>query len=250
MKALVAIKRVIDYNVKARVNDSETDVDLANVKMSVNPFCEIAIEEAVRLKESGAVSEVVVVTIGADKSEEQLRTALALGADRGILISTDQNLSSFNVAKVLANIVEQEEPKLVLMGKQAIDSDNNQTAQMLAGLTDFNQATFASKVVVSGDNVEVTRELDQGLQTLSMALPAVISTDLRLNEPRFAKLPDIMKAKKKPIDKKSLEELAVDVSSNQTISKVVSPQTRSAGVKVATVAELVAKLKDEAKVIS
>jgi electron transfer flavoprotein beta subunit len=249
MKVLVAVKRVIDYNVKVRVKPDNTDVDLANVKMAMNPFCEIAVEEAVRLKEKGVASEIVVVSIGDKKSEEQIRTALALGADRGILVETDENVSSLTAAKILKGIVDKEEPNLVLLGKQSIDSDNNQTGQMLAALAGLPQGTFASEVVVDGDKVNVTREIDGGLQTVALNLPAVVTTDLRLNEPRYAKLPDIMKAKRKPLDKTTPADLGVEVASKVATLKVEPPAERSAGIKVGSVEELVEKLKNEAKVL-
>ncbi len=249
MKVLVAVKRVIDYNVKVRVKPDNTDVDLANVKMAMNPFCEIAVEEAVRLKEKGVASEIVVVSIGDKKSEEQIRTALALGADRGILVETDENVSSLTAAKILKGIVDKEEPNLILLGKQSIDSDNNQTGQMLAALAGLPQGTFASEVVVDGDKVNVTREIDGGLQTVALNLPAVVTTDLRLNEPRYAKLPDIMKAKRKPLDKTTPADLGVEVASKVATLKVEPPAERSAGIKVGSVEELVEKLKNEAKVL-
>jgi len=249
MKILVPVKRVIDYNVKVRVKADQTGVDLANVKMALNPFCEIAVEEAVRLKEAGTATEVVVVSIGAKAVQEQLRTALALGADRAIHLETELNLDSLQVAKLLAKLVEEEQPQLVILGKQAIDSDNNQTGQMLAALTGMGQGTFASKVVVNGDKVQVTREIDGGLQTVELTLPAVVSTDLRLNEPRYASLPNIMKAKKKPLDVKAADSLGVSLSSNVTTVKVTAPPSRQGGVIVESVAELVEKLKHEAKVI-
>lgn len=249
MKVLVAVKRVIDYNVKVRVKPDNTDVDLANVKMAMNPFCEIAVEEAVRLKEKGVASEIVVVSIGDKKSEEQIRTALALGADRGILVETDENVSSLTAAKILKGIVDKEEPSIVLLGKQSIDSDNNQTGQMLAALAGMPQGTFASEVVVDGDKVNVTREIDGGLQTVALNLPAVVTTDLRLNEPRYAKLPDIMKAKRKPLDKTTPADLGVEVASKVATLKVEPPAERSAGIKVGSVEELVEKLKNEAKVL-
>jgi electron transfer flavoprotein beta subunit len=249
MKILVPVKRVIDYNVKVRVKSDQTGVDLANVKMALNPFCEIAVEEAVRLKEAGTATEVVVVSIGAKAVQEQLRTALALGADRAIHLETELNLDSLQVAKLLAKLVEEEQPQLVILGKQAIDSDNNQTSQMLAALTGMGQGTFASKVVVNGDKVQVTREIDGGLQTVELTLPAVVSTDLRLNEPRYASLPNIMKAKKKPLDVKAADSLGVSLSSNVTTLKVTAPPSRQGGVIVESVAELVEKLKHEAKVI-
>jgi electron transfer flavoprotein beta subunit len=250
MKILVAVKRVIDYNVKVRVKSDNSDVDLANVKMAMNPFCEIAVEEAVRLKEKGVATEVVVVSIGSKTCQEQIRTALALGADRGIQVETEDGLDSLSVAKLLAKVVEAEQPGLVVLGKQAIDSDNNQTGQMLAALLDRPQATFASEVAVEGDKVKVTREVDGGLQTLELAMPAIITTDLRLNEPRYASLPNIMKAKKKPLDVKTPEELGVEVKKTVTLLKVEAPAQRKAGIKVASVAELVDKLKNEAKVLS
>ncbi|USE39453.1 electron transfer flavoprotein subunit beta/FixA family protein [Endozoicomonas sp. SCSIO W0465] len=249
MKILVAVKRVIDYNVKVRVKADNTDVDLTNVKMAINPFCEIAVEEAVRLKEKGVATEIVAVSLGAKECQEQIRTALALGADRGIQVQTDQLLGSLAVAKLLKAIVDEEKPDLVLLGKQSIDSDNGQTGQMLAALAGMSQATYASEVNVDGDNVNVTREVDGGLQTLSLKLPAVITTDLRLNEPRYASLPNIMKAKRKPLDVKTPEDLGVTVSSTLTTIKVEPPAERQAGIKVASVDELVEKLKNEAKVI-
>ncbi|MGS2743206.1 electron transfer flavoprotein subunit beta/FixA family protein [Halomonas sp. LS-001] len=249
MKVLVAVKRVIDYNVKIRVKADQSDVDLTNVKMAMNPFCEIAVEEAVRLKEKGVATEVVAVTIGPKAAQEQLRTALALGADRAIHVQTDERVDSLGAAKALAKLVEEEQPGLVVLGKQAIDSDNNQTGQMLAALTDLPQGTFASEVVVDGEKLKVTREIDGGLQTIELSLPAIVTTDLRLNEPRYAKLPDIMKAKKKPMDVKTPEDLGVDLSSNVTLVKVESPAERKGGVKVASVDELIDKLKNEAKVL-
>jgi electron transfer flavoprotein beta subunit len=249
MKVLVAVKRVIDYNVKVRVKDDQSDVDLSNTKMAMNPFCEIAVEEAVRLKEKGVASEIVVVSIGPSKSEEQIRQAMALGADRGILVEEDASISSLVVSKMLKAIVDEEQPGLIILGKQAIDSDNNQTGQMLAALAGLPQATFASEVVVEGDKLKVTREVDGGLETIAVSTPAVVTTDLRLNEPRFAKLPDIMKAKRKPLDKKSASDLGVDVTSKVKVTKVAPPSGRSAGVKVKSVDELIQKLKDEAKVI-
>lgn len=249
MKILVPVKRVIDYNVKVRVKADQTAVDLANVKMALNPFCEIAIEEAVRLKEAGTATEVVVVSIGTAAVQEQLRTALALGADRALHIETDLNLDSLQVAKLLAKVVEQEQPGLVILGKQAIDSDNNQTGQMLAAITGMGQGTFASEVKVSDGKVQVTREIDGGLQTVELTLPAVVSTDLRLNEPRYASLPNIMKAKKKPLETKSADSFAVNLTSNIAVLKVTAPAVRQGGIKVESVAELVDKLKHEAKVI-
>ena len=244
MKLLVPVKRVIDYNVKVRVKPDQSGVDLANVKMSMNPFCEIAVEEAVRLKEKGAASEIVVVSIGPQQAQETIRTALAMGADRGILIQTDQDVEPLGVAKLLKAVVEAEAPGAVLMGKQAIDGDNNATGQMLAALLGWPQATFASAVAVDGAAAEVTREVDGGLQTLSVALPAVITADLRLNEPRFASLPNIMKAKKKPIDLKTPADFGVDVAPRLTVLKVTEPPRREGGAKVADAAELVGKLKE------
>jgi electron transfer flavoprotein beta subunit len=249
MKVLVPIKRVIDYNVKARVKSDNSDVDLANVKMAMNPFCEIAIEEAIRLKEAGTATEVVAVTIGAKTSQEQLRTALALGADKAIHIETDEKLESLHIAKLLAKIVEQEAPELVILGKQSIDSDNNQTGQMLAALTNRGQGTFASKVVVADGKVNVTREVDGGLQTVALSLPAIITTDLRLNEPRYASLPNIMKAKRKPLDVIAADSLGVDLTPRVQLVSVEEPAKRSGGIIVEDVAQLVEKLKTEAKVI-
>ena len=250
MKVLVAVKRVIDYNVKIRVKADQSDVDLTNVKMAMNPFCEIAVEEAVRLKEKGVATEVVAVTIGPKAAQEQLRTALALGADRAVQVMTDDAVDSLGVAKLLAKVVEEEQPGLVILGKQSIDADNNQTGQMLAALTGMGQGTFASEVVVDGESVSVTREIDGGLQTVKLNLPAVVTTDLRLNEPRYAKLPDIMKAKKKPLDVKTPEELGVSTASKVSLVKVTPPAERQGGIKVGSVDELVDKLKNEAKVIS
>ncbi|MEH6355385.1 MAG: electron transfer flavoprotein subunit beta/FixA family protein [Marinobacter sp.] len=249
MKVLVAVKRVVDYNVKVRVKPDNSGVDLANVKMAMNPFCEIAVEEAVRLKEKGVVSEIVVVSIGPKACQEQIRTALALGADRGIHIETDAEIQSLQVAKLLKAVADKEQPNLVILGKQAIDSDNNQTGQMLAALSGMSQGTFASEVVVDGDKVNVTREVDGGMMTVSLTLPAVVTTDLRLNEPRYASLPNIMKAKKKPLESISPADLGVDVTPRLTTVKVEAPASRQAGIKVADVAELVNKLKNEAKVI-
>jgi electron transfer flavoprotein beta subunit len=249
MKVLVAVKRVIDYNVKVRVKPDNSDVDLNNVKMAMNPFCEIAVEEAVRLKEKGIATEIVVVSIGPKVAQEQIRTSLALGADRGILIETDEKLESLTVAKLLKAVVDKEQPQLVILGKQSIDSDNNQTGQMLAALTGLAQGTFASEVVVDGDKVNVTREVDAGLRTVGLHLPAIVTTDLRLNEPRYASLPNIMKAKRKPLEVVSPADLGVEIKSTQTVVKVTPPAQRSAGIKVADVAELVDKLKNEAKVL-
>lgn len=249
MKILVPVKRAIDYNVKVRVKSDQSGVDLANTKMAINPFCEIAVEEAVRLREQGIASEIVVVSIGDKACQEQIRTALALGADRGLHIETEQSLESLQVAKLLQKVVEAEQPQLVILGKQSIDSDNNQTGQMLAALCGFPQGTFASKVEISGDKVKVTREVDGGLQTVSLTLPAVVTTDLRLNEPRYASLPNIMKAKRKPLDVKAAADFGVELTSKVKLLKVEAPAQRQGGVKVADVAELVAKLKNEAKVI-
>ncbi|MAY42244.1 MULTISPECIES: electron transfer flavoprotein subunit beta/FixA family protein [unclassified Neptuniibacter] len=249
MKVLVAVKRVIDYNVKVRVKADNSDVDLANVKMALNPFCEIAIEEAVRLKEAGTADEIVVVSIGNKSCEEQIRTALALGADRGIRVDVDENPDSLSVAKLLAKIAEKEAPGMVILGKQAIDSDNNQTGQMLAALLDRPQGTFASEVTVDGDTVNVTREVDGGLQTVNLAMPAVVTTDLRLNEPRYASLPNIMKAKRKPLEVLTTDELGVSVASNLQLLRVDPPSERQAGIKVSSVDELVEKLRNDAKVI-
>ena len=249
MKVLVPVKRVVDYNVKVRVKSDQSGVDIANVKMSMNPFDEIAVEEAMRLKEAGAAQEVVAVSCGAQACQETLRTALAIGADRAVLVQTDVELQPLAVAKLLAAVVRQESPELVILGKQAIDDDANQTGQMLAALLDWPQATFASKVEVSEGKVRVTREVDGGLETLSLKLPAVITTDLRLNEPRYVTLPNIMKAKKKPLESFTPEALSVDVAPRLKTLKVTEPPARSAGVVVPDVATLVAKLKNEAKVI-
>ena len=249
MKILVAVKRVVDYNVKVRVKADNSGVDLANVKMSMNPFCEIAVEEAVRLKEKGIASEIVVVSVGPNAAQEQLRTALALGADRAILVESNEELNSLAVAKLLKAVVDQEQPQLVILGKQAIDSDNNQTGQMLAALTGFAQGTFASQLDVAEGKARVIREVDGGLQTVELALPAVVTTDLRLNEPRYASLPNIMKAKKKPLDVLTPDALGVSTASTVKVLKVEAPAARSAGIKVSSVAELVEKLKNEAKVI-
>ena len=250
MKVLVPIKRVVDYNVKVRVKADNSGVDLANVKMAMNPFCEIAVEEAVRLKEKGVVSEIVAVTVGSKAAQEQLRTAMALGADRSILVETDQeDVQPLAVAKVLKALVEKESPDLVILGKQAIDGDNNQTGQMLAALTGMPQGTFASEVAVADGKVNVTREVDGGLQTVALDLPAVVTTDLRLNEPRYASLPNIMKAKKKPLETVAPGDLGVDLAPRTKTVKVEPPAERQAGIKVASVEELVDKLKNEAKVI-
>lgn len=243
MKVLVPVKRVLDYNVKVRVKSDQTGVDLANVKMAMNPFDEIAVEEAVRLKEKGTVTEIVAVSIGVAQCEAILRTALAMGADRGLLIETDQDLEPLAVAKVLKGVVAQENPDIVLMGKQAIDGDNNATGQMLSALLDWPQATFASKVEIAGSEALVTREVDGGLQTLGVQLPAVITTDLRLNEPRYASLPNIMKAKKKPLDTRTLADYGVDAAARLTVVKVTEPAKRSAGIKVDSADALIANLK-------
>ena len=249
MKILVPVKRVIDYNVKVRVKADGSGVDLANVKMSMNPFDEIAVEEAVRLKEAGIATEVVAVSCGVAACQETLRTAMAIGADRGILVETDADLQPLAVAKLLKAVCDQEQPQLVVCGKQAIDDDSNQTGQMLAALQNWPQATFASKVVIADGKATVTREIDGGLETLQISLPAVVTTDLRLNEPRYATLPNIMKAKKKPLATVKPADLGVDVAPRLTTIKVSEPAKRSAGVKVADVADLVNKLKNEAKVI-
>lgn len=249
MKILVPVKRVIDYNVKVRVKSDETGVDLANVKMSMNPFDEIAVEEAVRLKEAGTAEEIVAVSIGPEKAQDQIRQALAMGADRGILIKTDETVEPLAVAKLLKAVADEEKPDLMILGKQAIDDDSNQTGQMLAALLGWAQGTFASKVEKDGETLKVTREIDGGLQTISIKLPAVVTTDLRLNEPRYASLPNIMKAKKKPVDTVTPTELGVDVTPRLATLKVSDPPKRSAGVLVANVAELLSKLKNEAKVI-
>jgi electron transfer flavoprotein beta subunit len=249
MKVLVAVKRVVDYNVKVRPKSDGSGVDLNNVKMSINPFCEIAVEEAVRLKEKGLATEVVVVSLGEKSCQEQIRTALALGADRGILVETAEELQPLAVAKLLKAVVDKEQPGLVLMGKQSIDGDNNQTAQMLSALADMPQGTFASELVIEGDKAKVTREIDGGLQTIELSLPAVVSTDLRLNEPRYASLPNIMKDKKNPLDTMKPYELRVSVAPTVKVLKVAPPPERQAGIKVASVEELVEKLRNEAKVI-
>jgi electron transfer flavoprotein beta subunit len=250
MKVLVPVKRVVDYNVKIRVKADGSGVELANVKMSMNPFDEIAIEEAIRLKEKGVVTEIVAVSIGPSKAQETIRTALAMGADRGILVETgDALVEPLAVAKLLKGIVESEKPGLVILGKQAIDDDCNQTGQMLSAILGWSQGTFASKIVIEGESVLVTREVDGGLETVKLKLPAIITTDLRLNEPRYASLPNIMKAKKKPLDVKKPGDLGVDVAPKLKVLKTAEPAGRKAGVKVANAAELVAKLKNEAGVI-
>jgi electron transfer flavoprotein beta subunit len=249
MKILVPVKRVIDYNVKARVKSDGSGVELANVKMSMNPFDEIAVEEALRLKEQGKATEVVCVSIGPAQAAETIRTALAMGADRGILVKTDASVEPLGVAKILKAVVAEEKPELVILGKQAIDDDSNQTGQMLAALLGWPQGTFASKVVIEGAEVLVTREVDGGLQTVKLSTPAIVTTDLRLNEPRYASLPNIMKAKKKPIADKTPETYGVDVKPRLEVMKTAEPPGRKAGAKVGSVVELVAKLKDEAGVL-
>jgi len=250
MKIVVPIKRVVDYNVKVRPLGDQSDVDLNNVKMAMNPFCEIAIEEAVRLKEAGTASEVIAVTVGKSDSQEQLRTALALGADRAILVETDSLLEPLAIAKALAKVIEAESPQLVILGKQAIDGDNNQTCQMLAALLNYGQATFASEISIDGDSTSVTREIDGGLQTIKVSLPAIITTDLRLNEPRYASLPNIMKAKKKELDVQPIDAMGIDTAPRMELLSVELPAARQEGIKVESVEELVGKLKNEAKVIS
>jgi len=249
MKVLVAVKRVIDYNVKVRVKSDNSGVDLSNVKMAMNPFCEIAVEEAIRLKEAGIATEVIAVSLGVKACQEQLRTALALGADRAIHVESEEELESLNVAKLLAKVVEEEQPGIVILGKQAIDTDNNQTGQMLAALTGMAQGTFASKIDVQGDKALVTREVDGGLQTVELNMPIIATTDLRLNEPRYASLPNIMKAKRKPLAVKTIEELGVSIKAHTKLVAVTPPPERQGGIKVTDVAELVDKLKNEAKVI-
>ena len=250
MKILVPIKRVVDYNVKVRPKADESGVDLNNVKMAINPFCEIAVEEAVRLKEAGTATEIVAVTVGTSASQEQLRTALALGADRAILVETDVEVEPLGIAKVLKGIIDKESPDLILLGKQAIDGDNNQTSQMLAALSGYAQATFASELNIEGEKAVVTREVDGGLQTISVNLPCIVSSDLRLNEPRYASLPNIMKAKQKPLDVIEAGSLGVDIEPRNKTLKVSPPPVREAGIIVETVDDLVDKLKNEAKVIT
>lgn len=249
MKVLVPVKRVIDYNVKARVKADGTGVDLANVKMSMNPFDEISVEEAIRLKEAGKADEIIIVSVGPAQASETIRTALAMGGDRGILVKTDETVEPLAVAKILKAIVAEEAPGLVILGKQAIDDDCNQTGQMLAAMLGWGQGTFASEVNLGDGSVDVTREVDGGLQTVKLTLPAVVTTDLRLNEPRYASLPNIMKAKKKPIDEKSPADYGVDTTARLTVLKTAEPAARQAGGKVASVAELVDKLKNEAGVL-
>lgn len=249
MKIIVGVKRVLDYNVKARVKADKSGIELANVKMSMNPFDEIAVEEALRIKEAGHAEEVIAVSIGPSQSQETIRTALAMGADRGILLETDDLLEPLAIAKLFKHVVEQEQPGLVILGKQAIDDDANQTGQMLSALTGMSQATFASKVEFEGDSLKVTREVDAGLESIQVQMPTIITTDLRLNEPRYAKLPNIMKAKKKPLEITAVADTGVDVSSGLSVVEVNEPPKREAGVIVNSVAELVEKLRDEAKVI-
>ena len=249
MKVIVPIKRVVDYNVKVRPLNDESGVDLNNVKMSINPFCEIAVEEAVRLKEAGSATEIVAVTVGSQASQEQLRTALALGADRAVLLETNDDVEPLGIAKLLAKLCEEEKPDLIILGKQAIDGDNNQTGQMLAALLGFPQATFASELKINDGLATVTREIDGGLQTIAVNLPAIVTTDLRLNEPRYASLPNIMKAKKKELNVIDASSLGIDFVSRLTTVKVELPPSRDAGVKVESVEQLVDKLKNEAKVI-
>jgi electron transfer flavoprotein beta subunit len=249
MKALVAVKRVVDYNVKVRVKADQTGVETANVKMSMNPFDEIAVEEGLRLREAGIVEEVIVVSAGVQQCQETIRTGLAMGADRGVLVLTDAELQPLAVAKLLKAVIDKESPEIVIIGKQAIDDDCNQTGQMLAALLGWPQATFASKITITGDSAEVTREIDGGLETVKFKLPAIITTDLRLNEPRYASLPNIMRAKKKPIVPMTPEELGVDVTPRLVTLKVEEPAKRQGGIKVGSVAELVDKLKNEARVI-
>lgn len=249
MKVLVPVKRVIDYNVQVRVKSDQTGVELTNVKMAMNPFCEIAVEQAIRMKEAGQADEVIVVSAGPQKTQETLRTGLAMGADRGIHIESEADLEPLAVAKLLQKVVEKEGAGIVVMGKQAIDGDNNQTGQMLSALLGWSQGTFISKIELSGDTAQVTREVDGGLERVELKMPAVVTVDLRLNEPRYASLPNIMKAKKKPIDVLSIDELGVDVSPRLEVVKVQEPEKRKAGEIVANVAELVDKLKNEAKVI-
>ena len=249
MKILVPVKRVVDYNVKIRVKPDGSGVDLANVKMSMNPFCEIAVEEAVRLQEAGKASEIIAVSVGPSQAQETIRTALAMGADRGILVQTDDDMEPLGIAKLLKAVIAEENPDLVILGKQAIDGDNNQTGQMLAALLGWPQGTFASALDFADGKLQVTREIDGGLQTVKLTTPAVVTTDLRLNEPRYASLPNIMKAKKKPIDEKTTADYGVDVAPRLEIVNVSEPPEREAGVKVETVGELVEKLKNEAGVL-
>ena len=249
MKILVPVKRVVDYNVKIRVKSDGSGVELANVKMSMNPFDEIAVEEALRLKEQGKATEIVCVSIGPQQAQETIRTALAMGADRGILVKTDAMVEPLAVAKILKAVADEEQPGLIILGKQAIDDDANQTGQMLAALLGWAQGTFASKITIDGDSVDVTREVDGGLQTVKLKMPAIVTTDLRLNEPRYASLPNIMKAKKKPIDEKSPDAYGVDVAPRLEIVKTVEPARRQSGIKVTSVEDLVGKLRNEAGVL-
>jgi electron transfer flavoprotein beta subunit len=249
MKILVPVKRVVDYNVKIRVKSDGSGVELANVKMSMNPFDEIGVEEAIRLKEAGKATEIIAVSIGPQQAQETIRTALAMGADRGVLVKVDGVVEPLAVAKILKGVVEQEQPGLVILGKQAIDDDCSQTGQMLAALLGWAQGTFASKIAIDGESLSVTREVDGGLQTVKLKMPAIVTTDLRLNEPRYASLPNIMKAKKKPIDEKTPQDYGVDVAPRLEVLKTVEPPKRQAGVKVASVADLVGKLKNEAGVL-
>ena len=249
MKIIVGVKRVLDYNVKARVKADKSGIELANVKMSMNPFDEIAVEEALRIKEAGHAEEVIAVSIGPGQSQETIRTALAMGADRGILVETDAQLEPLAIAKLFKHLYEKEQPGLVILGKQAIDDDANQTGQMLSALTGLSQATFASKVEFDGDSLKVTREVDAGLESIKVQMPAIVTTDLRLNEPRYAKLPNIMKAKKKPLEVIAVADAGVDISSGLSVVEVNEPPKREAGIMVKSVAELVEKLRDEAKVI-
>jgi electron transfer flavoprotein beta subunit len=244
-KVLVPIKRVVDYKVNIRVKPDETGVDLANVKMSMNPFCEIAVEEAIRLKQKGVVSEIIVLSIGDAKTEDIIRQAIAMGADRGVQVISDKEVQPLAVAKIIKKVAEKEAVNLIILGKQAIDDDSNQTGQMLAGMLNWGQATFASEVLINGDKAEVTREIDGGLQTLSIKLPAIITTDLRLNEPRYVKLPDIMKAKSKPMEKIAIDSLGIDVAPRLEVLKVQAPSKRKSGIKVKSVDELVAELKNK-----
>ena len=249
MKILVPVKRVVDYNVKVRAKSDESGPDLSNAKMAINPFCEIAIEEAVRIKEAGNAEEVIAVSVGDSASQEQLRTCLALGADRAILVETQEAVEPLGVAKALKEVVSKENPDLIILGKQAIDGDSNQTGQMLAAMLDLPQGTFASEVDLQDGKVQVTREIDGGLQTLSLSLPAIVTTDLRLNEPRYASLPNIMKAKKKPIDQKTPDDYGIDITPRLKTLKVIEPPKRQAGIEVENISELVEKLKNEAGVI-
>ena len=249
MKIIVPVKRVVDYNVKIRVKSDGSGVELANVKMSMNPFDEIAVEEAIRMKEAGKAEEIIAVSIGPQQAQETIRTALAMGADRGILVKTDDLVEPLAVAKILKGVIDEEQPGLVILGKQAIDDDSNQTGQMLAALLGWSQATFANTIELDGDNAKVTREVDGGLQTIEVKMPAIVTTDLRLNEPRYASLPNIMKAKKKPLDEKAPGDYGVDTAPRLKVVKTTEPEGRKAGVKVADVAELVDKLKNEAGVL-